>query len=186
MQIQEELKLEEINKAVNILKKGGIVIFPTDTVYAIGCLWNNMLAKARLRRIKVSHQNFPILIDNLSQLHQLAKVNGPAQQLINKFWPGALTIVLKSKHGSGKVGIRMPKSKIARALVAGTGAPLIGTSASFADEESPKKYEDLDDNLKKLVDFTVEGMCELKKESTVVDATTIPFKILRYGALTIT
>ncbi len=185
MRKKEGSKSKDIDKAITILKRGGVVIFPTDTVYGIGCIWNNLLAKTRIKKIKASRQNFPILISDLSPLHQIAKVTGPAQQLINKHWPGALTVLLKSKHDLKKIGIRMPKSAIAKALIVGAGAPLIGTSANFHTKEAPRTYEDLDENFKRLADFTVKGDCELKEESTVIDATTIPFKIVRYGALNV-
>lgn len=182
---KEESRSNDINKAIPILKRGGVVIFPTDTVFGIGCVWNNSIALARIKKIKGSNQSFPILIDNLTQLHKLAYVTEPAQHLIDRFWPGALTLLLKSRHDRKKIGIRMPRSKITRELIAGVGVPLIGTSANFHTKKAPTHYGELDENFKKLADYTVNGECDLKKESTVVDATSIPLKILRYGALNI-
>ncbi len=182
MKTKEKLKSEELNKAASILKKGGIVIFPTDTVYGIGCIWNNNIAITRIQKIKNSSQNFPILIHSQSQLHALAKVTGPAQELINRFWPGGLTLLLEGKNHNKKIGIRMPKSDIVQSLITLVGSPLVGTSANFHGQQTPTSYENLDQEFIKKADYVVVGDCQLQKESTVVDATVIPLKILREGA----
>src|SRR3972149_7853807 len=99
---------DQIEEAIAVLKKGGIVIFPTDTVYGIGCRFDDKDAIFRLYKIKKTPttQPFPILVTNLSQVKNLAIINKTGAELIKKFWPGALTIIIKSKKGKGKIGFR--------------------------------------------------------------------------------
>lgn len=183
MKKQEKSKSSDISSAAEILKKGGVVIFPTDTVYGLGCIHNNRFGQARIKKIKSSQQKFPVLVENFQQLHQLARVTGPAQSLIDKYWPGALTILFESKHDRQKIGIRMPKPENIRKLLETVGSPLVATSANFHGQPTPRLFSELDERLKALVDFTLEGDCELKQESTIVDATVIPHKILRHGVV---
>lgn len=178
-------KLREINKASEILKKGGIVIFPTDTVYGIGCAWNKLHAIIKIQRIKGSTQNFPVLVSNISQVHKIAKVNDAALNLAHKYWPGGLTIIMEKRGDGKKIGIRMPDSEITRGIIENLGEPIIGTSANFHGEKTPTSYGELNSGLKDLVDYVVIGECKNKIESTVVDTTKHPVKILREGAIKI-
>lgn len=177
--------MNPIEKAQEVLKRGGIVIFPTDTVYGIGAIWTNSTAIERLHKIKGTpqHQSYPVLISNVGQAEQAAIVTPLAKNLISKYWPGALTIVLKEKDGVNKIGFRMPGSDTLRELIKGAGAPVIGTSANFHGEKTPKSFEEIDPSLLKMVDYCLEGECSGKTESTVVDASTEEIKILREGAV---
>lgn len=182
---QEELQSKEIEKAANILRNGGVVIFPTDTVYGIGCRFDNMAAIERIRKIKGSKQNFPVLISNLKQAHQIAKIDNIALNLAQKYWPGGLTLILRKQSGSGKIGIRIPNHKIVMLLIDKLGFPIVGTSANFHSQKPPTSYEELDPKIISLADFVVNEKCKEKTESTVVDATLDPVKILRKGAVKI-
>lgn len=195
----------DLKKAVEVLKAGGVVIFPTDTVYGIGCLLDNPKAVNRIYKIKGTPktQPFPVLVTSLGQVEQLAKVNQIAQELMNNYWPGGLTIILNAKpnpyspshsesgseyvgepgFGHGKIGFRMPDSDLVRNLIKCVGKPIVGTSANFHGHPTPKSYEGLDPNFVKLAGFVVKGECKLQKESTVVDTTIDPPKILRQGAV---
>ena len=181
----DQSKEEQIKKAVRILKSGGIVIFPTDTVYGIGCRYDHKVAVSRLYKIKKSpaSQPFPILVSNLDHVKDLAIINKKGEELMKKYWPGALTIVLQSKKSQEKIGFRMPDSLLIKSLIDGVSIPAIGTSANFHGSKSPKSYEELDLDFTKLADFVLKGECQLGVESTVVDATVNPPKILRQGAV---
>lgn len=185
MKKPEKSRLKELNKVVEVLKSGGVVIFPTDTVYGIGCKWDNPGAVARIGNIKSSSQNFPLLIANISQANMIGKITPQALQLINKYWPGGLTILVKSKLTGQKIGIRMPASDDVNFMIKKLGSPIIGTSANFHGQKAPTQSADLDPRLIKLVDFVVEGECKKGKESTVIDTTVSPAKILRHGAVVI-
>ena len=176
---------DQIKEAVTILKEGGIVIFPTDTVYGIGCCFDNQRAVGRIYQIKNTPktQPFPVLVSTTDQLRQYAQVTKQAENLIKKYWPGALTIVLRSKKSKGKIGFRMPDSALIKSIIDGVGEPIIGTSANSHGSAAPKSYEELDSDFMKLADFVVKGVCEGKIASTVVDVTIDPPKILRQGAI---
>lgn len=185
MTLQEKSQLKDIDEAVKILRRGGIVIFPTDTVYGISCRYDQPWAIDRIKNIKKSTQIFPILISNINQAHRMAVMSPTAIHLANKFWPGALTIILRSKTRHDKIGLRMPDSEIARSIIEKLGLPIIGTSANFHTQAAVARYEDLDPKLIKLADYVISGECEKKMESTVVDATISPVKILREGVVKI-
>lgn len=177
--------MTSIREAINILKGGGIVIFPTDTVYGIGTKWDQKTAVNRLYGIKGTPktQPFPILVENEHQVGQLAEVTPVAKSLIQKYWPGALTIVLKEKGGTKKIGFRMPDYGTVRELIREVGAPVIGTSANFHGMKSPKNFSEIDPLLLGMADYHLKGECTLKIESTVVDASGGELKILRVGAI---
>lgn len=185
MKTQEKSQSPEIKKAAQTLKNGGVVIFPTDTVYGIGCVYDNQKAIDRIYSIKGTEKNqpFPILVSNIKQVEKVAKLTPTARKLIKKFWPGGLTVILKRKDGSGKVGFRMPNSQLIRSLVDATDSPIIGTSANFHGDKTPASYQELNPKVVKQADYTIEGVCKLGRESTVVDVTISPPKILRQGAV---
>ena len=187
-----EARGEDLKKAVEILRKGGVVIFPTDTVYGIGCRFDNQKAIERLYQIKGTPQNqpFPILVSKIDQVKSLAIITKIGQRLISKYWPGALTIILPSRHSSAasqndtsKVGFRMPDSDFIRFLIDEVGVPIVGTSANIHGQKAVKSFKDLDPKIIKLADFTIKGKCQKGIESTVVDTTFDPPKIIRKGAI---
>src|SRR3989344_1107080 len=144
MKNHEESQSKEIEQAVKILRSGGVVIFPTDTVYGIGCRYDFPHSVQRIKNIKKSTQNFPVLIVNINQAHKLANMTPSAMHLVNKHWPGGLTILVHKKSDEEKIGLRIPAS-----------------------------------------DLVIKGECIYKVESTVVDATVNPVKILREGLVKI-
>lgn len=184
MKKQEKLPSKEINKAVTILKDGGVIIFPTDTVFGIGCLANNKKAVSRIKRIKSSNQNFPILVSSIDQAESVGIMNPSAKKLAQIYWPGGLTLIIQSKKGK-TVGVRMPKSKLILSVIGTAGEPIIGTSANFHGEPSPTTYEEINPRFKELVDFALDGECISSKESTVIDTTVNPPRILRQGVVKI-
>lgn len=190
--------MDQINKAINYLNKGGIVIFPTDTAFAIGCRIDDEKAVERLfsirRRSKT--QAVPVLIDTvkMAQDYLLPIPMDVIEKLIEPYWPGALTIVLKCKTskvpalvrgGGDTLGVRIPNHPMARAIIRGVGVPILGPSANFHGEKTPFIVSDLDKELIKQVDFVVEGECSIKQTSTVIDCSITPWKILRQGVVSV-
>ncbi len=194
------LKMDNhIREAITILKNGGIVIFPTDTAYGIGCRVDNTDAIERLFRIRKRPKNqpVPILVDSVEMAKNYVKTipEDVAYRLIKPYWPGALTIILPSKidmvpslvRGGGKtIGVRIPNNKIIRTIIHGVGVPILGPSANFHQDKTPYIFEDLNPRLLKLADYALKGQCALKKESTIIDCSKKPWKILREGALKLT
>lgn len=186
----------QIEKAIKILNQGGIVIFPTDTAFGIGCRIDDENAIERLFKIRKRpvFQATPVLFSDLEMVKKyvLEIPNDVKEKLIDKFWPGALTIVLEAKKdnvpslvrgGKDNIGIRIPNNKIILEIIRSAGVPILGPSANFHGQNTPYEFKDLNSDLIKLVDFVVNGKCELKKPSTVIDCTKISWEILRQGAL---
>ena len=186
----------DIDKAIEILNQGGIVIFPTDTAFGIGCRIDNENAIKKLFKIRKrpGFMATPVLVGGLEMAkdYVLEIPKDVKEKLIDKFCPGALTIVLQSRidmvprlvrgHGT-TIGVRMPNNRIILEIIKNVGVPILGPSANFHGENTPYQLKELNSKLIKLVDCVVSGECELKKPSTVIDCTKIPWEILRQGAL---
>lgn len=196
--LKGEGKYNDVQEAIRILNLGGIVIFPTDTAFAIGCRIDNEKAIEKLFQIRKRplSQATPVLVDGFEMAQQYLKPipQEVKEKLINLYWPGALTIVLPClkekisalvRGSSGNLGVRMPSHEIALSLIRGVGVPLLGPSANFHGSATPFQFQDLDKELVSLVDFVVEGECGIKQVSTVIDCSRTPWKILRYGAVKI-
>lgn len=184
MKKQEKSASNVINKAVSVLKSGGVIIFPTDTVFGIGCLASNERAVERIKQIKSSSQNFPILLSDIGQVESVGIMNPVAEQLAKKYWPGGLTLIIQNNKG-GTVGVRIPQSELILSVIDTIGEPIVGTSANFHGDPAPTTYKEINPKLSELVDLAIEGECKNNKESTVVDSTVNPPKILRQGAVKI-
>lgn len=180
-----ESSSKDIKKAAQIIKNGGVIVFPTDTVYGIGCSWETPDAVSRIYQIKKRPLglSFPILINHIDQLKKVAIITPLAQKLIDRYWPGGLTIVLNLRKSKFKVGFRIPNSTVVQELISLAKVPIIGTSANFHGKSPVKSSKDLDPQLLKLIDFVIEGECKGGMESTVVDATDSKPQILRQGAI---
>lgn len=188
--------MDKIQSAIEILSRGGIIIFPTDTAFALGCRIDNEKALKRLYKLKrrPPNQAFPILVDSIDMALEYYRkpVNPKTTMLMQKYWPGALTIVdycEKGKisnlvTGSGiTVGIRQPDHPAALKIISEVGMPVLGPSANFHDFPTPYNINDLDRNLVKQVDYVLEGVCFRDKVSTVVDVSDNKIKIIRKGAI---
>jgi L-threonylcarbamoyladenylate synthase len=186
-----------IKKAIEMLKGGGIVIYPTDTAFGIGCRIDDRKAVDRLFEIRKRPwtQAMPVLVDSAETA--LAYLSSPSQivrRLMKEHWPGALTIVARGKielvyspirGGGDTIGLRMPDHSTILAIIKGVGVPILGPSANFHGEKTPYRFEDLDPELIKLVDYVVsaQGGSALGGPSTVVDCTAHPYRIIRQGAV---
>lgn len=186
-------KPTNIEQAVSILKDGGIVIFPTDTAFGIGCRADKYTSVERLflLRKRPLHQPTPVLVDSLEMAERYAVVSAEVkEQLIEQYWPGALTIIMPAKETvlpllqkNGGVGLRIPNHPTIRQIIRELGVPVLGPSANFHGEPTPYNFTDLDPELVKFVDFVVEGECTTKEASTVISTLSKPWEILRQGAV---
>lgn len=188
----------KITEAIKVLKQGGIVIFPTDTAFGIGCRIDDEKAIERLFGIRKRPESkaTPVLVDTvkMAQDYLLPIPKEVIDKLIESYWPGALTIVLQSRiekvpllvrGGTNTLGVRIPNHKIARAIIRGVGIPILGPSANFNGEKTPYTIGDIDPKLVQLVDYVVSGECTIKEASTVIDCSVNPWKIIRQGAIKI-
>jgi L-threonylcarbamoyladenylate synthase len=184
----------EIEKGVEILQKGGVIAFPTDTVYGLGADAFNSTAVERIYEIKnrPKHQQFPLLIADVKQLTALAEpIPEIAWFLARRFWPGGLTLVLSKTNSvpphltSGTtIAVRLPDHPVCQALIQHLGNPIIGTSANVSGQPAALTAQEVGQQLEGRVDLIINGgKCPGGKESTVVDVTAEAPVILRQGII---
>lgn len=184
----------EVDKVVRTLREGGLVIYPTDTVYALGCDALNVRAVERICQIKgVNPQksNLSIICYDLSNLSEYAKVSNAAFKLMKKHLPGPFTFILPTSSELPKiyknrkeVGIRVPDNNIVRTIVRELGNPLLTMSVYDREDEEVEYSTDpelIDEKYADQVDLIIDGGYGGLEPSTVVDCTTDDFEILRQG-----
>lgn len=188
----------EIAEAIRVLNSGGIIIFPTDTAFGIGCRMDNESTVFKLfnMRKRSEDQAVSVLVDSVEMAQKyLEPLDGKVKKLMGKYWPGALTIVYKCKtdkvypliRGNGKtLGVRMPDHDAVLELIKGAGVPILGPSANFHGEMTPYRFEDLSTDLVRLVDYVIPGeINNTESASTVIDCTVNPWRIIRQGPIKI-
>lgn len=187
---------ENIREAADIIRKGGLVAFPTETVYGLGANALDAEATGKIYAAKGRPSDNPMIVHiaRASDIGQLTpRLSEDIVTLIDTFWPGPLTMVVKKKDivpsvttgGLDTVAIRMPDSETALALINEAGCPIAAPSANISGKPSPTKAQHVIDDLAGKIDAVIEGEdCRVGIESTVVDMTgKIPI-ILRPGILT--
>jgi len=187
--------LEQVKKCAAVMRAGSIAAYPTDTVYGLGADVYNGRAVGKIFAAKRRPLNLPlpVLIADISQLDKLtASIPPPAKILMDKFWPGALTIVFNKAAafdspalaGGSKVAVRMPGHAVTLRLITEAGRPIVGTSANLHGLPSTLTAAEVRTQLGSAVDFILDGgPCPSGVESTIVDVTVNPPAILRTGAI---
>lgn len=184
--------LGNIKVAAKIVNEGGLVVYPTETVYGLGCDPLNVDSVERLIRVKGQrHKPLPILACSLSDVGRIARLSELAKEISEKFWPGPLTLVLPRKllpnivtFGSPNIGVRIPRNDIALDLIRLSGGILVGTSANKTGAHPPSTAAEAYRQLKDEVDIILDsGITDLEVPSTVLDLTGEKPKILRQGAV---
>jgi L-threonylcarbamoyladenylate synthase len=181
-----------IEKAIQIVKQGGIVIFPTDTVYGIGCDPYNKESVKKVYNLKSREfsKPFPILVDSKETAKKIVEFDEITEKITEKFWPGPLTIILKltddklkkSLNLEEKIAIRIPNNKCTLKLLKKCNF-LVGTSANISNQKS---VSDPNECLKNMQDFDVfidGGIIDSKGESTIIEIEDEKIKIIREGSL---
>lgn len=191
---EENPNPKEIAKVVKVLQDGGLVIYPTDTVYALGCDALNVRAVEKICKIKgVNPQksNLSIICYDLSNLSEYAKVSNAAFKLMKRCLPGPYTFILPTSSELPKiyknrkeVGIRVPDNQIVRTIVQELGNPLL-TMSVHDDEDEVMEYstdpELIDEKYEGKVDIVIDGGYGGIEPSTVIDCTGDEFSIIRQG-----
>ena len=185
-----------IKKAAKIIRAGGLVIFPTETVYGLAADALNEKAVARIFEVKgrPAANPLPIQIASVKDINVLtSNIPDIAKRLMNDFFPGPLTLVFESSEsiselitaGTGKVGIRMPDHRVALALIKEFGGPIIATSANLTGQPAPTTADEAVSYLGKSADAVLDcGPTKIMVPSTVVDVSADPPVILREGSIT--
>ena len=184
-------------RSVEVLKAGGLVAFPTDTVYGLAALPWDVTAVARLYEAKrrPSDRPIPLLLSDASQVGRVAVIlprfRRQSRQLINRFWPGGLTLVLPKAEivpdavsASPTVGLRVPDLALARDLIRGAGGVLAVTSANISGQPSPIVAREVVEQLGDRIDLILDGgPCRGGVPSSILDCTVLPPVLLRRGAV---
>lgn len=175
------------------LKKGGVVAFPTDTVYGIGVVYDNIDALNRLKESKGRPENKPIpmMIGSVEQIDHVAYTNGQINRLTEAFMPGGFTVVLNKKesvsdiitNGFHTIALRMPNDAFLLDVISLVGKPLLVTSANLSGQQTGLYFEDVYRDFNGKIDMIVQGQCKGSVSSTIVDASGDLLHILRQGPI---
>ncbi len=184
---------EQISRGIQCLRRGGIIGFPTETVFGLGADAANANAIARIYEAKSRPREHPLIL-HLGELRDLERwvheVPTSAESLANKFWPGPLTMILKAEPNQGRefrgdnnsVAVRVPAHPVAQALIRGLGNGIVAPSANRFGRLSPTTAQHVSDELGEKIDMVIEGpTCPIGIESTIVDLTEKVPVILRPG-----
>lgn len=192
----ENPSAEVINLAATVLRDGGIVVFPTETVYGIGASAHSCFGPQEIFDIKVRPMDKPLpwLVENDDALLDKYGVDVPqyAHNIAKAFWPGALTLVVKAsdlvgrdfRAEDGTVALRSPNNEIVMELIHASGGPIIATSANTSGKPAPGTFEEVEERIIHAADVALDGGETLHQQaSTVVDCTGPEPKVTREGAI---
>ncbi len=187
----------KINQVLDVIKKGGIVIYPTDTLYGLGCDITNNAAVERIckiKGIKPTKANLSFICKDLSNISDYTKpFSNTVYKAMRKNLPGPFTFILNAsnsvpkmlKNNKKTVGIRVPNSPIVTALIDGLGKPLLSTSIKNLDNDEITPYPtdpfDIYEQYKNLVDVVIDGGNGGHEPSTIIDCTSDDLDIIRQG-----
>lgn len=191
--MDKSINIEIIKKAVDSLKYGRLIIYPTETFYGIGGDAFNPEAVNSIFKVKGRSDNkpLPLIISDRGMLDLLsAEITSVALKLMDNFWPGPLTIILKVHRdlprgvvsADNRVAVRISSNPVAVKLAQLLGRPITATSANISGDKNAIRVRDISEEVRKSVDYIIDGG-ELKgfKGSTIVDATVFPPVVLREG-----
>ena len=193
---ENNINKEEIKKQAEILREGKTVIFPTETVYGLGANALDEEAVSKIYKAKGRPSDNPLIVHiyDKKQVNQLAEnINEKAEIIMDKFWPGPITIILNKKDivpmrtsgGLDTVAIRMPSNPVAKALLEEVKLPIAAPSANISGRPSPTKgihvYHEMNNRVDGII---IGGDCTFGLESTVLDLTNDVPMILRPGSIT--
>lgn len=174
----KKLSKSQLNEAAEILSNGGLIAFPTETVFGFGVIFDNKESYDRLIQVKrrPPEKPFTLMLSSLDEIEKYAYVDERAEKLIEKYMPGQFTIILKAKENlpsycvskEGNVGIRISGDKMVRDLIKLVGKPLLVPSANKSGEPPLTKSEDVIKIFEKEIDAVIEGESTSNIPSTIV------------------
>lgn len=180
-----------IRKVVDVLKEGGVIGYPTDTIYGVGCDLFNPEAIRKIHRIKKIEGNKPLsfICSDLKDISRYAYVSNYAYKMMKRLLPGAYTFILNATKLVPKiamtrqktVGIRIPDNKICLALVKGVGHPIISTSVYKLDESLYNDPSEIEERFGKQLDLVIDGGVIVAEHSSMIDLTDDSPKVIRRG-----
>lgn len=186
--------LDIIREVADIIRKGGLVIIPTDTAYG---LTGNPKDATVVKRVlaakdRTQKMGMPLLVEKIVQAQLIGTFSHQAEVLARQFWPGAVTLIVPARQAFppgilgpwNSLAIRVPNHPVPLAVINATGYPIIGTSANKSESPSPRTAEAAEAQLGDVVDFILDaGPTQHAADSTIIDFTQAPPVILREGAV---
>ncbi len=183
-----------IKEAVKKLRNGGVVVFPTDTVWGVGAAVSSEKGLEKLYRVKKRDKNKPtaILVSNMHMAEKYGVFSEKVWNMGVRYWPGAVTLVVPEREGvvpelvsggTGKVGLRIPKHDGVVKMIDELGEGLVASSANVAGEEAPRLRGEICNQVLRAVDGVVEGEAGEGVSSTVIDTTRRSLEVLREGSV---
>jgi len=180
---------ESIVKAEAILRQGGVIVYPTDSVYGLACHALNLDAVKRVNDIKAREMGKPLQIEVSPEFAaRYAYIDAPAQRITRKFWPGALSIIVPKKASvpdfvsQTNVCLSCQANKVSRRISALLGKPFVTTSANLAGEDSPKSLGEVSESVLSAVDLVLDaGPTKYGVPNTILDLSCEPVEIIREG-----
>ncbi|HPD58113.1 MAG TPA: L-threonylcarbamoyladenylate synthase [Smithellaceae bacterium] len=180
-----------IKKAAEVLREGGVIIYPTDTVYGLGCALSNKKGIERIYELKKRNKKKPLsfVCADLKHISQYAKVTDYAYKTMKRLLPGAYTFILEASRLVPKIilpkrsttGIRVPDNKICLALVEELGEPIISTSVKTAQGETLGDPSIIKENFGRVVDLIIDGGMIMPEPSSVISLVDDNIEIIRIG-----
>ena len=195
----EKLQLSNIlhrNKIISYLNQGKVGLFPTDTVYGICCRMDKKSAVERIFDIKKRDRSKPFLVlaDSLKTAERYIELDLDPQKksIIDKYWPGALTIAFKAKPekvfpiiraSKNTIAFRVPDYSFLTDIIAQVGVPIVAPSANISGKLTPHEFEAVDKRIVDNVDFIVVGECKMGIASTIIDFSEKKVNVIREGSI---
>ena len=183
----------QMNEICDVIQKGGIVAFPTETVYGVGIHFNDEEALERLMEAKNRDYSkaITLMVADKADISQYAYISPQAQKMIDQFMPGMITLIFKKKesirdimtNGKSTIGIRIPDSEFVLSLLKKVG-PMLVTSANLSQHSNTTSTQEVLNQLDGRIDLVVDGKTSDNIASTVVDVSQDEIKILRAGKIT--
>ncbi len=188
------LRKYEVDEIAEAFKEGKVIAIPTDTVFGLGCAYDELPAMERIKDIKHRDRNkpLPMMCNGLAMIEEVAYVNETAKRVIERFTPGALTVVLQKKehisdaltNGKTTIAIRVPDNTLLLDVITKLAKPILMTSANMASEPNMDAYRDVYAKFSGQVDVLVMENAAGKTASTIVDLSD-GIKILREGPISL-
>jgi len=176
---------QTIAEAVKVLKRGGVVAHPTDTVWGLACDAANSKAMKKIHALKKSDPTKPLLLNlpSKSYLNKIGSKLCKAHTLVKKFWPGALSLLVLAKNGKGKIGVRFPDHKLSNALARKFGKPLTTTSANLAGRKVARDAAEVAKIFPKVDLILDDGSVSKNSASTLIDVSEKEVRMVREGRI---
>lgn len=189
----EKISPNELEKIIPFLLKGEVVGFPTETVYGLAVVYDNLNSFEKLQQVKKRAFDKPIttMVSSIEKIESLAIINDKIKKIIKKYMPGSITIVLKAKEGlpyqvclnHQTIGIRIPANKTALDILKKVDKPLLVTSANVSTQKALKNAEDVYELFKNKIGALIYEDSDDSLASTVVDLSDDEPKLLRQGPI---